>query len=122
MEKEESKNKRPLIITFLCIIGIFWLILYFLGLINLILTTNEKSINNAINLFIEIITFLYAIIAIRLYWQMKKAGIYILGTISSVEIILNLLNRVWPLSLSCGCEFPILLTILGLLYRKQMEN
>jgi len=122
MEKEESKNKRPLIITFLCIIGIFWLILYFLGLINLILTTNEKSINNAINLFIEIITFLYAIIAIRLYWQMKKAGIYILGIISSVEIILNLLNGVWPLSLSCGCEFPILLTILGLLYRKQMEN
>jgi tryptophan-rich sensory protein len=122
MEKGESKNKRPLIITFLCIIGIFWLILYFLGLINLILTTNEKSINNAINLFIEIITFLYAIIAIRLYWQMKKAGIYILGIISSVEIILNLLNGVWPLSLSCGCEFPILLTILGLLYRKQMEN
>jgi tryptophan-rich sensory protein len=122
MEKEESKNKRPLIITFLCIIGIFWLILYFLGLINLILTINEKNINNAINLFIEIITFLYAIIAIRLYWQMKKAGIYILGIISSVEIILNLLNGVWPLSLSCGCEFPILLTILGLLYRKQMEN
>jgi hypothetical protein len=53
---------------------------------------------------------------------MKKAGIYILGIISSVEIILNLLNGVWPLSLSCGCEFPILLTILGLLYRKQMEN
>jgi len=118
---KENIGKRPWIITFFCIIGIFWLILYFLGLISLILTKNFRDTENAFNLFIELITFFYSIIAIRLYWQMKKAGVYILGIISSIEIILNLLNGVWPLSLSCGCEFPLLLTILGLIYRKQMN-
>jgi hypothetical protein len=121
MEKEALKNKRPLVITLLCIIGIFWLILYFLGLVNFILTKNFRDTENVFDLFIELITFFYAIIAIKLYWQMKKAGIYILGIISSIEIILNLLNGVWPLSLGCGCKFPILLTILGLIYRKQMS-
>jgi len=119
--QEKKTEKRPLIITFLCIIGIFWLILYFLGLISFILTKNFKSAGDAFHLFIELITFFYGIIAIILYWQMKKAGIYILGIISSIEIILNILNGFWPISLSCGCEFPILLTILGLIYKKQMS-
>jgi tryptophan-rich sensory protein len=120
-DKKENVKKRPWIITFFCIIGIFWLILYFLGLVSFIVTKNFRETGNAFDLFIELITFFYAIIALRLYWQMKKAGVYILGIISSIEIILNLLNGVWPLSLSCGCEFPILLTILGLIYRKRMS-
>jgi tryptophan-rich sensory protein len=119
-EKEKIK-KRPWIITLFCIIGIFWLVLYFLGLVSFIVTKNFRGAGSVFDLFIELITFFYAIIAVRLFWQMKKAGIYILGIISSIEIILNLLNGVWPLSLSCGCEFPILLTILGLIYRKQMN-
>jgi tryptophan-rich sensory protein len=120
-DKKENIEKRPWIITFFCIIGIFWLILYFLGLLSFIVTKNFRETGNAFDLFIELITFFYAIIALRLYWQMKKAGVYILGIISSIEIILNLLNGVWPLSLSCGCQFPILLTILGLIYRKRMS-
>ena len=120
-DKKENVKKRPWIITFFCIIGIFWLILYFLGLLSFIVTKNFRETGNAFDLFIELITFFYAIIALRLYWQMKKAGVYILGIISSIEIILNLLNGIWPLSLSCGCQFPILLTILGLIYRKRMS-
>jgi len=120
-DKKENVKKRPWIITFFCIIGIFWLILYFLGLLSFIVTKNFRETGNAFDLFIELITFFYAIIALRLYWQMKKAGVYILGIISSIEIILNLVNGFWPLSLSCGCEFPIILTILGLIYRKQMS-
>ena len=120
-DKKENVKKRPWIITFFCIIGIFWLILYFLGLLSFIVTKNFRETGNAFDLFIELITFFYAIIALRLYWQMKKAGVYILGIISSIEIILNLVNGFWPLSLSCGCQFPILLTILGLIYRKQMS-
>jgi hypothetical protein len=120
-DRKENIGKRPWIITLFCIIGIFWLVLYFLGLVSFIVTKNFRDIGNAFDLSIELITFFYAIIAVRLFWQMKKAGIYILGIISSMEIILNLLSGTWPLSLSCGCEFPILLTILGLLYRKQMS-
>ena len=120
-DKKENIKKRPWIITFFCIIGIFWLVLYFLGLVSFIVTKNFRGAGNAFDLFIELITFFYAIIAVRLFWQMKKAGIYILGIISSIEIILNLLNGFWPLSLSCGCEFPIILTILGLIYRKRMS-
>ena len=120
-DKKENVKKRPWIITFFCIIGIFWLILYFLGLLSFIVTKNFRETGNAFDLFIELITFFYAIIALRLYWQMKKAGVYILGIISLIEIILNLVNGFWPLSLSCGCEFPIILTILGLIYRKQMS-
>ena len=120
-DKKENIEKRPWIITFFCIIGIFWLILYFLGLLSFIVTKNFRETGNAFDLFIELITFFYAIIALRLYWQMKKAGVYILGIISLIEIILNLVNGFWPLSLSCGCEFPIILTILGLIYRKQMN-
>jgi hypothetical protein len=119
--KKEEIKKRPWIITLFCIIGIFWLVLYFLGLVSFIVTKNFRDVGNAFDLSIELITFFYAIIAVRLFWQMKKAGIYILGIISSIEIILNLLNGVWPLSLSCGCEFPIILTILGLIYRKRMS-
>jgi hypothetical protein len=120
-DEKENIRKRPWIITLFCIIGIFWLVLYFLGLVSFIVTKNFRDVGNAFDLYIELITFFYAIIAIRLFWQMKKAGIYILGIISSIEIILNLVNGVWPLSLSCGCEFPIILTILGLIYRKQMS-
>jgi len=120
-DKKENVKKRPWIITFFCIIGIFWLILYFLGLLSFIVTKNFRETGNAFDLFIELITFFYAIIALRLYWQMKKAGVYILGIISLIEIILNLVNGFWPLSLSCGCQFPILLTILGLIYRKRMS-
>jgi len=120
-DKKENVKKRPWIITFFCIVGIFWLILYFLGLLSFIVTKNFRETGNAFDLFIELITFFYAIIALRLYWQMKKAGVYILGIISLIEIILNLVNGFWPLSLSCGCQFPILLTILGLIYRKRMS-
>jgi xanthine/uracil permease len=128
ISKNNSKSgsnpnkKRPWIITLLCFLGILWLFLMFLGIIRISAILKQNfNFNTLIQLIIEIMVFIIGIISLRLYWRMKRKAIYLLGFTSGFEIIFNSINGVWPLSLSCGCDFPIILTILGLLYIKQMD-
>ncbi|MGC8775959.1 MAG: hypothetical protein ACP5QN_01435 [Minisyncoccia bacterium] len=118
----QNKNKRPWIITLFCFTGIIWLFLIFLGIIGLItIAQNNFNTYNLSRLIIEIIVFISGAIALRLYWLMRKKAVYILGVVSGFEIIFSLMSGVWPLSFSCGCDFPIILTILGLIYIKEMN-
>lgn len=116
------KTKRPLIITIFCILGTIWLFMMLLGIYGFILNI-QKNYNflNTLRLIIEILLFVFGIIALRFYWLMKKRGVWILGLIAGIEIVFNLYYGFWPLSLACGCQFPIILTILGLIYFKQMS-
>lgn len=115
------KFQRPLIITIFCLIGIIWLFLIFIGIIGILINLKEVNILIIIRVIIEISIFIIGIIALRLYWLMKKEGVLMLALISGTEIISSLFSGNWPLSLACGCQFPIIFTILGLIYLKQMS-
>lgn len=117
---EKNKINRPWIITLFCILGALWLAIIFIGIIG-ILKFDISNNFKIIWLIIEGLVLILGIIALKYFWLMRKRGIYLLITISGIEIIWSLWNGLWPLSLSCGCEFPIILTILGLIYFKEMS-
>lgn len=122
MNNQSLEIKRPLIITIFCILGIIWLFIIFLGIVGIFLNIKQNySFLNIIRLIIEVLFFILGIVALRLYWLMKKRGVWILALISGIEIIFNFYYGIWPLSLACGCQFPIILTILGLIYLKKMR-
>ncbi|MCS6789314.1 MAG: hypothetical protein NZ484_02030 [Patescibacteria group bacterium] len=122
LNQKGEKINRPWIITLFCFTGTLWLFLIFLGIIGLIsILKNNFNIINLIKLFLEISLFIVGIIALRLYWLMKKKAVFLLGIAAGIEMGFNFLYGIWPLSLSCGCDFPIILTILGILYYKKMN-
>ncbi len=119
----ENKNqsiKRPLLITFLGYIGILWLIMVLLGIIGIIGFIKQNKLSIA-HLIIEIVIFASGIFALKLYFQMKRKSIYIFSAISGIDIIWNFSQGIWPLFLNCGCEFPLLVILSGLIYFKQMN-
>lgn len=122
MNNQSLKIKRPLIITIFCVSGIIWLFMIFLGIIGFLSNIKQNyGFLNIIRLIIEVLFFIFGIVALRLYWLMKKRGVWILALISGIEIIFDFYYGIWPLSLACGCQFPIILTILGLIYLKKMN-
>lgn len=119
----ENKNqpiKKPFLITFLGYVGILWLIMVFLGIVGIIGFIKQNKLS-LLYLIVEIIIFAFGIFALKLYFQMKRKSIYIFMVISTVDILLNFSQGIWPLSLQCGCEFPLLIVLSGLLYFKQMN-
>lgn len=122
MNNQDLKIKRPLIISIFCVLGIIWLFIIFLGIVGMIINIKQNyGVLNIIRLIIEILLFIFGVMALHLYWLMKKRGVWILALISGIEIIFNFYYGIWPLSLACGCQFPIILTVLGLIYLKQMS-
>lgn len=127
-ELHNQKINRPWIITLFCITGIIWLFLILLGIIGMVIEpTNQFKLKekfellDLFRLIIEITLLITGIISLRFYWLMKKKGVLLLGIVAGLEISFNFLYGIWPLSFSCGCDFPIILTILGLIYFKQMN-
>lgn len=125
MEGNKIKNQkinRPWIITLFCFTGIFWLLFIFLAIIGIYLNLkNNFNIIELIRLILEINLFISGIISLRFYWLMKKEAVFLLGIVSGLEIGFNFLYGLLPISFICGCDYPIILTILGLIYFKQMK-
>jgi hypothetical protein len=120
LTENNNLKKRPFLISFLSYVGILWLILIFLGIIGILglIKKNQASFSY---LFFETIIFILGILGIKWFFKMNKKGVYTLALISIIDIYLSLSQGIWPLTLNCGCEFPLLATISGLIYFKEMK-
>lgn len=113
-----QKNKRPVIITIVCVFGFIGVLLNFLGII---ITKSRDLLIQEYGVFFIFITALVSLLGLIGfvgYWLMRTWGVYVYMGMTVLSIGYGFFAGM-PFSL--GYVAPIVIIIIGFFYFKEMS-